>query len=209
MAFVGTALSWIMIHHFGRRTIFLSGITFLAALHYIIGGLAVVSEGGNGNAKWGQAALTIIWVFGKLFATSLRSDADRQDMTSPSDLLPTVSIASHRCDLYLTEQALSVNLPPPDCEPRPSLFRETSTTYGSSSPMSLYVSFHFYIAPSPDLEHHELIIQNPYMLNPTQWNLQGKTNFVWAPLATICVIWGYFRLPEMKVSISLACFSCS
>lgn len=66
MAFVGTALSWIMIHNFGRRTIFLSGITFLAALHYIIGGLAVVSEGGNGNAKWGQAALTIIWVFGEI-----------------------------------------------------------------------------------------------------------------------------------------------
>jgi SP family general alpha glucoside:H+ symporter-like MFS transporter len=41
---------------------------------------------------------------------------------------------------------------------------------------------------------------SPYMLNPTKWNLQGKTNFVWAPLATLCLVWGYFRLPEMKVS---------
>ena len=63
MAFVGTLLSWIMIHRFGRRTIFLCGVAILATLHYIIGGLAVVSASGNKSAKWGQAALTITWVF--------------------------------------------------------------------------------------------------------------------------------------------------
>jgi len=44
-------------------------------------------------------------------------------------------------------------------------------------------------------------IISPYMLNPTQWNLQGKTNFFWAPLATLLAIWAFFRLPEMKVSV--------
>lgn len=62
-AFVGTMLSWIMLHRFDRRTIFVGGVGVLAAIHYIIGGLAVASATGNSSAKWGQAALTIIWVF--------------------------------------------------------------------------------------------------------------------------------------------------
>ena len=62
-AFVGTILSWILLHRLGRRTIFIGGVGVLATVHYIIGGLAVVSATGNSSAKWGQAALTIIWVF--------------------------------------------------------------------------------------------------------------------------------------------------
>ncbi|KAK5172276.1 uncharacterized protein LTR77_003914 [Saxophila tyrrhenica] len=41
-------------------------------------------------------------------------------------------------------------------------------------------------------------ILNPYMINPTEWNLQGKTAFVWASTASLMVVWIFFRLPETK-----------
>lgn len=67
-AFVGTLLSWIMIHNFGRRTIFVGGLFALASIHFIIGGLAIASASGNPGARWGQAGLTMIWVFGYDFS---------------------------------------------------------------------------------------------------------------------------------------------
>jgi SP family general alpha glucoside:H+ symporter-like MFS transporter len=33
---------------------------------------------------------------------------------------------------------------------------------------------------------------------PTGWGLGAKSAFVWACTATVCLIWAYFRLPEMK-----------
>lgn len=38
----------------------------------------------------------------------------------------------------------------------------------------------------------------PKMVNPTAWNLKGKTCFVWAGTAIASAIWCYFRLPEPK-----------
>ncbi|KAM0201239.1 hypothetical protein ACHAPA_002411 [Fusarium lateritium] len=38
----------------------------------------------------------------------------------------------------------------------------------------------------------------PEMLSPGSWNLKGKTAFFWAGLATLTLVWGYFRLFETK-----------
>lgn len=38
----------------------------------------------------------------------------------------------------------------------------------------------------------------PYMLNPTQWNWSAKSAFFFGGLSTICLVWTWFRLPEMK-----------
>ncbi|KAM6480848.1 sugar transporter [Trichoderma sp. SZMC 28011] len=38
----------------------------------------------------------------------------------------------------------------------------------------------------------------PYTLNPTAGNLKGKTAFLAAAFALLCLLWGYFRLPESK-----------
>ncbi|KAK1981781.1 alpha glucoside transporter [Colletotrichum cereale] len=38
----------------------------------------------------------------------------------------------------------------------------------------------------------------PKMLAPGDWNLKGKTAFFWAVLATVTLVWGYFRLFETK-----------
>jgi SP family general alpha glucoside:H+ symporter-like MFS transporter len=36
------------------------------------------------------------------------------------------------------------------------------------------------------------------MLNPTKGNLKGKAAFPASGFLVGCLIWGYFRLPEMK-----------
>ncbi|KAI0205494.1 sugar transporter [Astrocystis sublimbata] len=38
----------------------------------------------------------------------------------------------------------------------------------------------------------------PYLINPTAANLQGKTAFVWGAFAFIFFVWTFFRLPETK-----------
>ncbi|KAJ4245217.1 hypothetical protein NW762_014087 [Fusarium torreyae] len=41
-------------------------------------------------------------------------------------------------------------------------------------------------------------IATPYMLNPTEGNLKGKTFFVYGATCLLSAIWAFFRLPEMK-----------
>ncbi|KAF4470889.1 maltose permease [Fusarium albosuccineum] len=38
----------------------------------------------------------------------------------------------------------------------------------------------------------------PKMLNPSAWDLEGKSCFVYAGTSFLCLIWCYFRLPETK-----------
>lgn len=41
-------------------------------------------------------------------------------------------------------------------------------------------------------------VLTPYMLNPTEWNWQGKVGFFWGPICALCFLWAWFRLPETK-----------
>ncbi|ORY68174.1 sugar transporter-like protein [Pseudomassariella vexata] len=41
-------------------------------------------------------------------------------------------------------------------------------------------------------------ILQAYMMNPTEWDLKGRTGFVWGSTAFCVFIWSYFRLPEIK-----------
>lgn len=36
----------------------------------------------------------------------------------------------------------------------------------------------------------------PYMLNPENGNLRGKTGFIFAAFSSVCCVWAFFRLPE-------------
>ncbi|KAK3326086.1 general substrate transporter [Apodospora peruviana] len=38
----------------------------------------------------------------------------------------------------------------------------------------------------------------PRLLSPGAWNAKGKTAFFWAALATLTLVWGYFRMYETK-----------
>ncbi|EIT74098.1 putative transporter [Aspergillus oryzae 3.042] len=41
-------------------------------------------------------------------------------------------------------------------------------------------------------------VVEPYLINPTEANLKGKTAFVWAATAAVTTVWAFFRLPECR-----------
>lgn len=43
-----------------------------------------------------------------------------------------------------------------------------------------------------------IAIITPYMLNPTAWNWQAKSAFLWGGFAFLAMVWSYFELPETK-----------
>jgi SP family general alpha glucoside:H+ symporter-like MFS transporter len=61
VAFVGTVLSWWLITHLGRRTLYVWGLAILCALLFIIG--IVNSASHTNGAMWAQAGLCFAWLF--------------------------------------------------------------------------------------------------------------------------------------------------
>lgn len=41
-------------------------------------------------------------------------------------------------------------------------------------------------------------VANPYLINPGEANLKGKSMFVWGGISVVNTIWSYFRLPETQ-----------
>jgi SP family general alpha glucoside:H+ symporter-like MFS transporter len=61
IAFLGTDLSWWLITHFGRRTLYMSGQGILCATLVIIGIINCASS--SKDAIWAEAAFCIFWLF--------------------------------------------------------------------------------------------------------------------------------------------------
>jgi SP family general alpha glucoside:H+ symporter-like MFS transporter len=59
---VGTAMSWLLITLFGRRTIYITGLGLMTSLMFIIGFVALAPQSNNA-AKWVQAVLLLLWAF--------------------------------------------------------------------------------------------------------------------------------------------------
>lgn len=47
----------------------------------------------------------------------------------------------------------------------------------------------------------EPFVLRRYMINPTEFNLRGKTAFFWTGTAALTSAWAWFRLPEVKVRL--------
>ncbi|KAK1139964.1 hypothetical protein N8T08_011041 [Aspergillus melleus] len=142
ISFVGTVISWFLLGRFGRRQLYVCGIATLTGLLLIIGVIASASE--SSGAKWGQAALCLVWLF--TYSTTL----------GPI----TFTIISETSSIQL--RAKSVCL-------------------------------------SRNVYNITQIIANiiePYLINPTEANLKGKTAYFWFGTAALTTLWAYFRLPE-------------
>ena len=62
IGFAGTVISWFLITWFGRRQIWLLGLTLMSIVLFIIGFVAL-SPKDNQPSQWAQAVLLVIWVF--------------------------------------------------------------------------------------------------------------------------------------------------
>ncbi|KAF5242265.1 hypothetical protein FANTH_8713 [Fusarium anthophilum] len=60
IAFVGTIISWFYIYKFGRRTIWLSGFSFLVVILWLIGFLALPKQ--TQSLAWAQSILCVVWL---------------------------------------------------------------------------------------------------------------------------------------------------
>jgi len=58
---LGACLSWVLLVHFGRRTIYNNGLVLLAAMQFLIGILDCVRS--RPGVMWVQASLMIVWNF--------------------------------------------------------------------------------------------------------------------------------------------------
>ena len=61
MGLVGTALSWLLLTWFGRRSIFLGGLMVMCVIIFIIGFVSL-APATNSAASWVQAVMLLIWV---------------------------------------------------------------------------------------------------------------------------------------------------
>jgi len=61
IAFVGTVLSWFMMKHIGRRTIYITGLSVIVVYLFIIGVLTTAEN--NNRVVWAQSSMCIIWLF--------------------------------------------------------------------------------------------------------------------------------------------------
>lgn len=62
IGFAGTCLAWVFIRYFGRRTIYLWGMSGMTILMLCIGVCGIFAKRGHDNALWGQAACLLAWV---------------------------------------------------------------------------------------------------------------------------------------------------
>lgn len=61
IAFVGTVLSWLMISRYGRRTIYIAGLTAILPIMFTIGFLDLAPDASR--VRWAQASMLLIWFF--------------------------------------------------------------------------------------------------------------------------------------------------
>jgi SP family general alpha glucoside:H+ symporter-like MFS transporter len=59
MAFLGTCLSWLLLAHFGRRTLYLGGMAMAACSLLIVGICSTAST--TTGAMWAQVAFILVW----------------------------------------------------------------------------------------------------------------------------------------------------
>jgi SP family general alpha glucoside:H+ symporter-like MFS transporter len=41
-------------------------------------------------------------------------------------------------------------------------------------------------------------VVNPYLINPGNLNLKGKSMFIWGGISAVNSVWAFFRLPETR-----------
>ncbi|CAG8956729.1 hypothetical protein HYFRA_00012273 [Hymenoscyphus fraxineus] len=143
LSFVGTVISWYLLTHFGRRTLYFCGMAGDALCLLLI---AVVASSSSSGAKWAQVAFCLLWLF--IYSMTLGPICYAIISETSSIRLRAKSICFSR-NVYNIVQ-ISAN------------------------------------------------VAQPYLLNPTELNLKGKTGYVWFSTACVMLVWIYFRLPECK-----------
>ncbi|GJN81603.1 maltose permease [Purpureocillium lilacinum] len=145
LAIVGGMIAWGLLLKFGRRTLYLAGLSSAVVL-LVIGGTISAAGSGDSGTSWALGVVIILATF-------------TYDLT----LGPV-------CYILVAEV--------------PSTRLRVKTVALARVAYNLVM-----------LVNHVLVLK---MLDPTGWNLEGRSCYVYAGAALICLVWCYFRLPETK-----------
>ncbi|KAH6885299.1 general substrate transporter [Thelonectria olida] len=145
IAFCGTIISWFYIYRWGRRTIWLTGFSFLVLILWIIGFLSLPTQ--TKPLAWAQSLLCIVWL--GAYSMSVGPIIYTLVAEIGSTRLRTQTVVLARSTYYVGNIICGGLL-------------------------------------------------QPKLLSPGAWDAKGKTAFFWAGLATLTLIWGYFRMFETK-----------
>ncbi|KAJ9636654.1 hypothetical protein H2204_005254 [Knufia peltigerae] len=147
VGFVGTCCSWVLLVHFGRRTIYNYGLATLAVLQFIIGILDCAPNYDNRpSIAWAEAVLMVIWNF-----------------------VYDISIGPV-CFVLL-------------CEVSATRVRSKTIALATAAQATAGIV---------------MTVAIPYMINADQANMRGKLGFFFGGLASLCLLWAFFRVPELK-----------
>ena len=108
IGFAGTVISWFLITWFGRRSIFVAGLSVMTTVLFIIGFVALSPRTAEA-AKWAQAVLLVIWVF--VYDWSVGPLAFCLVSESSSTRLRAKTVAIGRSSFYLWNIVFSVVTP--------------------------------------------------------------------------------------------------
>ena len=170
LSFIGTCVSWIYIHRFGRRTIWLCGFGTLLCILWTIGFLAVPEQ--NEGLSWGQSLLCVVWL--GTYSMSVGPIVYTLVSEVGSTRLRTQTVVLGRCVYYIGNLCFGGLVQPKMLAP------------GDWNLKGKTVSDFLLINEKPPLLHRDL------------YSLPIHQAFFWSSLATLTFIWGYFRLFETK-----------
>lgn len=108
IGFLGTVLSWFLLTSFGRRSIFLVGLSCMCVVLFTIGFVAIAPST-NRAADWAQSILLVVWVF--LYDISVGPVAwtIASEVSATRLRRPTIAIA--RNSFYLSSIVWGVCVP--------------------------------------------------------------------------------------------------
>ena len=154
IGFAGTIISWFLIHYFGRRAIWLTGLTLMTTVLLIIGFVALAPPG-NSSAAWAQAVLLVIWVF--IYDWSVGPLAFLLLGESSSTRLRTKTVAVGRCGFYVAGTITSVVNPYMLAPTAGNWKGKTAFVYGGTCFLALVWSY-FRLPEFKDRTYEELDI---------------------------------------------------
>jgi SP family general alpha glucoside:H+ symporter-like MFS transporter len=107
IAFCGTIAAWVLMRHVGRRTLYLSGMSGMSVLLFIIGCLSI--DASKDAVKWVQSVLCILWLLTFSLTVGPVGWAIPAEVSSTRLRSPTVVLA--RNGYYLAQIVANVIQP--------------------------------------------------------------------------------------------------
>ncbi|PTB46064.1 hypothetical protein M441DRAFT_32762 [Trichoderma asperellum CBS 433.97] len=95
---LATFIGSVLIAHLGRRNLYLWGMVFMTVVNILIGILATIH--GNEGTKWGQVALTILWVFCYDISVGPAAYATSSEVSAVSLRVQSVALAKVAHQLF-------------------------------------------------------------------------------------------------------------